>query len=68
MKKLVNFYKLQLNQTVTFLVPEAATGGVLLRKGVSRNFTKFTGKGLCQILFFNKSAGLKPATLLKQRL
>ena len=29
-------------------MPEAATGGVL------RNFTKFTGKQLCQGLFFNK--------------
>ena len=28
---------------------EAATGGVLLRKGVLRNFAKFTGKHLCQI-------------------
>ena len=32
MKKLVNFYKLQLNQTVTFPVQEAATGGVLQEK------------------------------------
>ena len=28
-----------------------------LRKGVLRNFTKFTGKHLCQSLFFNKVAG-----------
>ena len=27
-------------------------------KGVFRNFAKFTGKHLCQILFFNKVAGL----------
>ena len=26
--------------------------------GVLRNFTKFTGKHLCQSLFFNKVAGL----------
>ena len=31
-------------------------------------FAKFTGKRLCQSLFFNKVAGLKPATLLKKRL
>ena len=37
-------------------------------KGVLRNFTKFTGKHLCQSLFFNKVAGLSPATLLKKRL
>ena len=47
---------------------EAATGGVLLRKGVLRNFAKLTGKQLCQSLFFNKVAGLRPATLLKKRL
>ena len=37
---------------------EAATGGVLLRKCVLRNFAKFTGKHLRQILFFNKVANL----------
>ena len=30
-----------------------------MRKGVLRNFTKFTGKHLRQGLFFNKVAGLK---------
>ena len=29
-----------------------------LRKGVHRNFAKFTGKHLCQSLLFNKVAGL----------
>ena len=38
------------------------------KKGVLRNFAKFTGKHLCQILFFNKVAGLRPATLLKKSL
>ena len=37
------------------------------KKGVLRNFAKFTGTHLRQILFFNKVAGLKPATLLKKR-
>ena len=32
-------------------------------KDVLRNFTKFTGKHLCQILFFNDVTGLRPATL-----
>ena len=36
------------------------------KKDVLRNFTKFTGKHLCQSLFFKKVAG--PATLLKKRL
>ena len=34
----------------------------------NRNFTKFTGKHLCQSLFFNKVVGLRSATLLKKRL
>ena len=29
-------------------------------KGVIKTFAKFTGKHLCQSLFFNKVAGLKP--------
>ena len=36
---------------------------VFCRKGVLTNFAKFTGKHLCQSLFFNKGAGLRPATL-----
>ena len=51
-----------------------------VRKGVLRNFAKFTGKhrckslffnkvaGLSQSLFFNKVAGISLATLLKKRL
>ena len=35
---------------------EAATRAVP-KKGVPRNFTKFTGKQLCQGLFFNEVAG-----------
>ena len=33
---------------------------VFCKKGVLKNFTKFTGKHLYQSLFFNKVAGLKP--------
>ena len=33
---------------------------------VLRNFAKYTGKHLCQSLFFNKVAGQRPATLLKR--
>ena len=32
---------------------------VFSKKGVLKNFVKFTGKHLCQSLFFNKVAGLK---------
>ena len=40
------------------------------KEGVLKNFTNFTGKHLCQSLFFNKFVDLKPATatLLKKRL
>ena len=47
---------------------EAATRGVLQKKGVLKNFAEFTGKQLCQSLFFNKVAGLRCATLLKKKL
>ena len=49
-----------------FLFVEAATRGVLIKKDVIRNFTKFSEKHLCQSLFFNKVAGLRPATLLEK--
>ena len=39
-----------------------------IRKGVLKNFTKFTGKHLRQSLFFEKVAGLRAATLLKKKL
>ena len=32
---------------------------VFYKKSVLENFTKFTGKHLCQSLFFNKVAGLR---------
>ena len=31
-----------------------------MKKGVLKNFTKFTGKHLCESLFFNKDADLRP--------
>ena len=37
---------------------DVTTEGVLLcKKGVRKTFAKFTGKHLCQSLFFNKTAG-----------
>ena len=30
------------------------------QKGALRNFAKFTGKHLCESLFFNKIGGLRP--------
>ena len=47
---------------------EAATRNRSIQKGVLKNFTKFPGKHLCKSLFFNKTVGLRSATLLKKRL
>ena len=41
---------------------------VLYKKGVLKSFAKFTWKHLWQSLFFNKVAGLSPASLLKKSL
>ena len=41
---------------------------VFYKKGVPRNFAKFTGKNPCHNTFLNKVAGLRTATLLKKRL
>ena len=39
---------------------------VFCKKCVLRNFTKFTGKRLCQSLIFNKVARLRPANFSKK--
>ena len=36
------------------------------KRGALKDFAKFTGKHLYQSLFFNKVAGLMPATLFKK--
>ena len=38
---------------------------VFCKKSVLRIFAKFRGEHLCQSLFFDKVAGLRPPTLLK---
>ena len=68
-----------LNLAVTHIVTDSSTDKrfngnrssrpeVFCKKGVLRNFTKFTGKHLCQRLFFNKVAGLRPTASLKNSL
>ena len=57
-----NFYSSTIYYNFVLSI-EAATGGVLLRKGVLRNFAKFAGKHLCQSLYFNKVETLKIETL-----
>ena len=46
---------------------EAVLQRCSVEKVFFRNFTKFTGKRLCQSLFFNNVADLRPVTLLKKR-
>ena len=45
---------------------ESSRPRVFCRKGVLRNFTKFTRKIKCEGLLFNKIAGSRPPTLLKK--
>ena len=42
------------------LSSEAANRGVLWKKSVLGNFKKFAGKHVCQSVYFNKVAGLRP--------
>ena len=51
--------------TITYYVQKQPPE-VFYKKGVLRNFAKFTGKHLCHSLFFNKVARLRYATLLKR--
>ena len=44
---------------VHFTQFRSSHGGCSVRKNALRNFAKFTGKHLCQSLFFNKVAGLR---------
>ena len=39
---------------------------VFWKKGGLRNFAEFTGKHMCQSLFFNKVVGIRPASLLRK--
>ena len=41
---------------------------VFCKKSILRDIAKFTGKRICQSLFFNKIPGLRPTTLLKKRI
>ena len=55
----VNFFiKAATKKGELFVNIRSSRPEVFCKKGVLRNFTKFTGKHLCQSLFFNKVAGL----------
>ena len=67
----MGFHKVHGMRTVVYATPNQYTyqqyrkkfrssrPKVFYKKGVLKNFTKFTGKHLCQRLFFNKVAGLR---------
>ena len=57
---------LKSNRSLVNIFIQNQSPGCSMKKGVLKNFPKFTGKHLCQSLFFNKVAGLRPATLLKR--
>ena len=57
--KFVNSSKTQKSEYLVneILLFQKQAPEVSYKKDVLKNFTKFTGKHLCQILFFNKVAG-----------
>ena len=75
--KELNGTKVILSKQVSFIdfyILRSSHHRCSLKKRVLRNFAKFTGKHLCQSLFFNKVAAIQslflpgPATLWKKRL
>ena len=53
------FYLQIVSGIVSNPVPEAVVRSCSVKNGVLKNFAKFTGKHLCQSLFFNNVAGLR---------
>ena len=53
-----------------FLFLQKQPPEMFYKKSVLRNFAKFTGKHVCQSIFFNKVSGLRPleTILLRKRL
>ena len=71
MKSILEAPKLSMSNMMKNPAKELATyhqKKVFCKKCVIKNFTKFTGKHLCQSIFFNKVAGLTPSTFLKKRI
>ena len=54
--------------TLLYFTSEAVIGRCFVKKGVIRNFAKFTGKYLYQRLFFSKVAGLRSFFIKKETL
>ena len=53
-------------QKIFFIAPEVVVLRCSVKKDVLKNFTKFTGKHLCQSLSFNKGAGFSLRETLVQ--
>ena len=51
---------------VLVFLSEAVAHAGCSKRGVLRNFAKFTVKHLCESLFFNKDVGLRSVTSLKR--
>ena len=64
--KVASYIQLESIKPATVLKQKQSSRGVL-EKCVLKHFEKLTGKPLCQCLFFNKIAGLRPETLIKKR-
>ena len=64
-KSITNAKKFWMNVKLLF---KSSHKRYAIKKDVLRNFAKFTGKHLCQSLFFNEVAGLRPETLSKKKL
>ena len=58
-------YHLQFISTAFPKQKRSSRPEMFCKKGVLRNFAKFTGKHLCQSLFLNKVVGLRPVLLKK---
>ena len=68
--KRVQVIKLLSYQAIKFITGQdrSSPPEVYCKRVVLKNFPKFTRKHLCQSLFFDKVAGLRPETLSKKRL
>ena len=58
--KSLQWYHYICSETITY---QKQPPEVFCKKGILRNFAKFTGKHLCQSLFFNKVTGFRLAAL-----
>ena len=61
-------FRLQDFDKISIFINTSSHWRCSVKKVFFKKFVKFTGKHLCQSLFFNKVAGLGPETLLKKTL